>query len=177
MNCKDKEKRKIEDYLHSSQIQYSLINENRTIVAINDIDSIYLSARIPDVISGCIETTLRFRDESLTVQSYYAEPIVKTEDQAMRAARIITWLNHNLNWNCNTLFEHVYGLVEEDGDIYNYCIIRYELLDANFNKSINHILNYSVQQLSDVCYPLVAYIDDKISYEEAKLMIKTNVQH
>ena len=149
------------------------LNENKAIVAINDINSIYLSAWIPDVISGCIETTLQFQDEGLTVQSYYGKSIVKTEEEALRAAQIIIWMNHNLNWDCNTLYEHTYGFVEEDGDLYNYCRIRYELLDDYFDESMNHILNYSVQQLSFVCYPVVAYISGKISYEEAKIMIKT----
>lgn len=52
------------------------------------------------------------------------------------------------------LYNHVYILDEDNGDIFNGCHIRYELLEMYFQESMNHILNFSVQQIADVCIPL-----------------------
>ena len=53
--------------------------------------------------------------------------MTKTEEKAIKAARICNYMNLNLSWDCNSLFEHNYFCNKEDGDIFNGCLIRYEL--------------------------------------------------
>ena len=59
-------------------------------------DTLYMCVCIPDVIGGHIETSIRFRDEHLYCQSYYRQPVVHNEEEAIRAARIVNYLNMHL---------------------------------------------------------------------------------
>lgn len=118
------------DYLKAEHIPYNLLNEGRRVIPLEDIDTVYLSCNIPAVIVGRIETSVRFMEEYCYCQSYYCKPIAKTEEKSIKAARICNYMNLHLHWDCNTLFEHNYFFNEEDGDLFNGCLIRYELLDA-----------------------------------------------
>lgn len=91
-------------------------------------------------------------------QSYYCKPVVHNEEEAIRAARIVNYLNMHLAYDCNSLYEHSFIFDEDEGDIFNGCLIRYELLKEHFYESMNHILNFSVQQIADVCKAVVLYI-------------------
>jgi hypothetical protein len=145
-------------------------------MVIDDADSVYLSVNDAEVIGGRIETTIRFGDTWLTCQSYYCQQVVHDEEQAIRAARIINYCNHSLNWDCNELYEHVYVLDEEHGEIYNFCRCRLELVEKYFSNTMDHILNFSVQQLQDICVPVLFYIYDKITFEEATEKINREVR-
>lgn len=164
-------RKEIEEYLREHFIEYQII-------LCNGSWELYICVEgMPNVIGGAIETSLVFDAKGLLCKSYYCQPIVKTEGEIDRAARIITYLNHNLNWDCNDLYEHTYGMIEQDGDIYNYCYCRYELVEKYFFETMNHILNYSVQQLADVCLPLIGYICGKFSHFEAtKVRIDHNIK-
>lgn len=165
-------KTRIIEYLKNKQIKYEFLNEEKRPQRIEASDTIYLCTRIPDVIGGHIETSIRFKEEHLYCQSYFCQPIVHNEEEAIRGARIVNYLNMNLEYDCDTLFDHSYILDEENGDIFNGCLIRYELLDKYFYEAMNHILNYSVQQISDVCKAIVFYIHGDLDYFQAtKILI------
>lgn len=140
----------------------------------DSLDTIYLCASIPEVIGGHIETCIRFREAHLYCQSYYCQPVVHNEEEAIRAARLINYLNRHLKYDCDKLYNHVYILDEDNGDIFNGCHIRYELLEMYFQESMNHILNFSVQQIADVCVPLIFYICGEWVYDFA---IKVATDH
>lgn len=101
--------------------------------------------------------------------------MTKTEEKAIKAARICNYMNLNLSWDCNSLFEHNYFCNKEDGDIFNGCLIRYELMDTYFQDAMDHILNYSVQQIADVCIPVIFYLVGKFSYEECKEYLESHI--
>lgn len=164
-------KKKVIEYLKINRIKYQTVLSE-------GCEEIYLSVNdMPTVIGKTIETTISFEDEGLACKSFYCQPVVKTEEEINRAARFIAYINHNLNWDCNDLFEHTYGMIEEDGDIYNYCYCRYELVEEFFEDTMSHILNFSVQQLADVCIPLIGYICGKSSwFEAAKVGIDHNIK-
>lgn len=165
-------KNKIIGYFEDYQIEYKFLNEEKKPMRIDASDTLYLYTRSPDVIGGYIETSIRFKEEHLYCQSYYCQPIVHTEEEAIRGARIVNYLNMNLEYDCDTLFDHSFILDEENGDVFNGCLIRYELLDEFFYEAMNHILNYSVQQISDVCKAIVFYIHDDLDYFQAtKILI------
>lgn len=163
------------DYLKAEHIPYNLLNEGRRVIPLEDIDTVYLSCNIPAVIGGRIETSVRFMEEYCYCQSYYCQPIAKTEEKSIKAARICNYMNLHLHWDCNTLFEHNYFFNEEDGDLFNGCLIRYELLDAYFQEAMDHILNFSVQQIADVCIPVIFYLAGKYTYKEFKDYLQTNI--
>lgn len=175
-NCidsKEKAKAKIIEYFKNNIIEYRFLNEEERPLKIDSSDTLYLCTRLPDiVIGGKIETTIRFKKEHLYCQSYYCQPIVYTEEEAIRGARIVNYLNMHLEYDCDTLFDHSFILDEENGDIFNGCLIRYELLDEFFSEAMNHILNYSVKQISDVCKAIVFYIHGDLDYFQAtKILI------
>lgn len=166
-------KKKVIDYFKTNAIPYRFLYEDSKPVMLDTSDTVYLSVCMPDVIGERIETTIRFRNEHLYCQSYYCQPVVCSEDQeqAMRAARIVNYLNTHLAYDCNSLYDHMYFFDEEEGDISNGCLIRYELLEERFCESMNHILNYSVQQIADVCIPVFFYIHGDLDYPVAKFAI------
>ena len=165
---KNEATRRFTDYLTSEHIQYRLLNETGKVVSLEDVDTIYLSCIIQDVIGGRIETSIRFMEEHCYCQAYFCQPVAVTEEKAIKAARMVNYMNLHLAWDCNTLFEHNYFYNEEDGDIFNGCLIRYELLDAYFYETMDHILNYSVQQIADVCIPVIFHLEGKYTYEDFK---------
>ena len=167
-------KKKVFDYFKKNAIEYKFVNEELKLIDVDSLDTIYLCASIPEVIGGHIETCIRFREEHLYCQSYYCQPVVHNEEEAVRAARLINYLNRHLKYECDILYNHVYILDEDNGDIFNGCHIRYELLEMYFQESMNHILNFSVQQIADVCVPLIFYICGKWEYDFA---IKVATDH
>ncbi|MGN0485066.1 MAG: hypothetical protein ACI4HI_16095 [Lachnospiraceae bacterium] len=174
MISKQEAKKKILDYFKKENIPYRYLNEKKGLVSIDDSDTVYLCVEIPDVIGGCIETTLRFWEEHLYCQSYYCQPVVQSEEEKMRAAKMINYLNFHLNYDCDSLYKHIFALDEDKGDIMNGCLIRYELLEEHFEETMNHILNFSVQQLVDVCIPLIGYIAGELNYSVAT---KVGIDH
>lgn len=171
---KKEAKRKIFDYFKMKGISYRFLNEEKKPIMLETSDTVYLYVDIPEVIGGHVETCIRFREEHLYVQSYYCQPVTHNEDENIRAARIINYLNKNLQYDCNLLYEHTFILDEVEGDIFNGSLIRYELLNKYFYESMDHILNFSVQQLVDVCIPVIGYIAGKISYFHAT---KVGIDH
>lgn len=172
---KSEAKRRFVEYLTAGHINYSLFNEAGKVVPSEEIDTIYLSCNIEDVIGGRIETSVRFMDDHCYCQSYYCQPIAMTEGKAVKAARICNYMNFNLLWDCNGLFDHNYYFNEEDGYLFNGCLIRYELMDVYFQDAMNHIMNFSVQQIADVCIPVVFYLEDKLSYEGFKEYLRSHI--
>ena len=164
---KPEAKKKVLDYLSSNLIDYTVLNEEKKPVICGTSDTVYLCAEVPEVIGKHIETSIRFRDEHLYCQSYYCQPVVHNEEEAIKAARIINYINFHLNYDCNSLYEHTFILDEEEGDIFNGCLIRYELLEEYFSETMNHILNFSVRQLADVCKAIIFYIYGEFSYYQA----------
>lgn len=172
---KQEAKAKIKKYLDDEHIEYRVLNETEGIVPLERIDTIYLSCTIEDVIGHRIETSIRFREDALYCQSHYSQPVADKEEKKLKAAIMCNWMNHNLNWDCNTLFQHAYILDEDEGDVYNGFPIRYDILDDMFGEAMNHILNYSVQQIADVCIPLIFCLSGKYSYQEFKDYLKSNI--
>lgn len=168
-------KTKIKKYLDSEYIEYRMINDTDRIVPLERVDTIYLSCVIEDVIGRRIETSLRFGEEYCYCQSYYCQPVTDTEEKAIKATRMVNYMNLHLAWDCNTLFEHKYFYNEEEGDIFNGCLIRYELLDTHFYEAMDHILNFSVQQIADVCIPVIFYLEGKYTYNDFKDYLRTNI--
>ena len=158
------EKKKIIDYIKNNSIEYRFLCEDGKPMILDSSDTVYMCVCIPDVIGGHIETSIRFRDEHLYCQSYYCQPVVHNAEEAIRAARIVNYLNMHLAYDCNSLYEHSFIFDEDEGDIFNGCLIRYELLEEHFYESMNHILNFSVQQIADVCKAVVLYIHGDLDY-------------
>ena len=123
------------------------------------------------MIGGRIETSVRFMEEYCYCQSYYCQPIAKTEEKSIKAARICNYMNLHLHWDCNTLFEHNYFFNEEDGDLFNGCLIRYELLDAYFQEAMDYILNFSVQQKM-YAYQLFSILRGNIRIKSSRIISK-----
>lgn len=164
---KEEVKRRIFDYFKTNGIAYRFLNEEKKPIMLETSDTVYLCVNIPEVIGGHIETCIRFREEYLYAQSYYCQPVTHNEEENIRAARIINYLNMNLNYDCNSLYDHIFILDEAEGDIFNGLLIRYELINECFYESMDHILNFSVQQLVDVCVPVIRYIAGETSYFQA----------
>ena len=76
-------KKKILEYLKSNSIEYRFLNEEKKPITLDSSDTIYLCAEIPDVIGKHIETTIRFKDEHLYCQSYYCQPVVHNQEEAI----------------------------------------------------------------------------------------------
>ena len=117
-------KKKIIDYFNKNAIKYEYLNEENKPMTIDALDTVYLSACVTEVIGGHIETSIRFRDDHLYCQSYYCQPVVHNEEEAIKAARIVNYLNMNLD----------------------------------------HILNFGVQQITDVCLAVLCYIHGDLDY-------------
>jgi len=167
-------KKKIFEYFYNNSIQYKFLNEESRPILFNFSDTVYLCVEISNVIGKHIETCIRFRDNHLYCQSYYCQPVVSGEEQAIRAARIVNYLNMNLNYDCNSLYEHTFILDENHGDIFNGSLIRYELLEEYFYETMDHILNVGVQQLVDVCPFLIGYILGAFPYD---YVTKVGIDH
>lgn len=173
---KQEAKKSIFDYFKKNSIHYKFLNEEKKPIAIDSSDTVYLCVEVPEVIGEHIETCIRFGNDYLYCQSYFCQPIVRNEEEAIKASRIVNYINRHLSYDCNTLYEHTFILDEEEGDVFNGSLIRYELLEEYFYESMNHILNFSVQQLADVCVPVVCYISGKLNYFEAtKVCIDHNL--
>ena len=117
-------KKKIIDYFNKNTIKYEYLNEENKPMTLDALDTVYLCACVPEVIGGHIETSIRFRDDHLYCQSYYCQPVVHNEEEAIKAARIVNYLNMNLD----------------------------------------HILNFGVQQITDVCLAVLCYIHGDLDY-------------
>jgi len=160
-------KKRIIDYFKSNSIEYRFLREDSKPMVLDSSDTVYMCVCIPDVIGGHIETSIRFRDEHLYCQSYYCQPVVHNEEEAIRAARIVNYLNMHLAYDCDSLYDHSFVFDEDEGDIFNGCLIRYELLEQYFNESMYHVLNYSVQQIADVCKAVIFFVHGEMDYYNA----------
>jgi len=76
-------------------------------------------------------------------------------------------LNMHLAYDCDSLYDHSFVFDEDEGDIFNGCLIRYELLEQYFNESMYHVLNYSVQQIADVCKAVIFFVHGEMDYYNA----------
>ena len=94
-------KKKVFDYFKKNAIEYKFVNEELKLIDVDSLDTIYLCASIPEVIGGHIETCIRFREEHLYCQSYYCQPVVHNEEESVRAARLINYLNSHLKYECD----------------------------------------------------------------------------
>lgn len=56
---------------------------------------------------------------------------------------------------------------ETAGNVFNGCMMRYEIFSQHFQESMNHILNYSVQQILDVYKPIFYYVHRAWDYHRA----------
>ena len=167
-------KKKIITYLDDHRMAYELINENGIVFPENR-DSIYLSCELPMLFSGKIETIIRLEETSLYAQSYFANPVIKTDEEKLKAALMLSFMNHNLWWDSNDLINHVYGMVEDEGDVYNRLRIRYVLLEHFFQECMNHIFSYSVQQIAEIGQAFLNGISGIYSYKEFQDYLKENV--
>ncbi len=172
---KQEAKSKIIKYFDNENIEYRMLNDTGGIQSLERLDTIYLSCAMECVIGRRVETSIRFREDHLYCQSYYCQPVADTEEKAIKASRMVNYLNLHLNWDCNCLFEHNYFFNEEDGDLFNGCLIRYELLEAYFQETMDHILNFSVQQIADVCIPVIFHLVGEYTYEDFKDYLRTHI--
>ena len=85
---KQEAKTKIKKYLDSEHIEYRIINDTDRIVPLERVDTIYFSCAIEDVIGRRIETSLGFGEDYCYCQSYYCQPIAKTEEKSMIISRL-----------------------------------------------------------------------------------------
>ena len=85
---KNEAKKRFIDYLTGEHIPYNLLNEPGEITPLKDIDTIYLSCNIEDVIGGRIETTVIFMKEHCYCKSYFCQSVAETEERAVKAARM-----------------------------------------------------------------------------------------
>lgn len=161
---KHEAKKKILDYFKEHSIEFMILNEDNKPRRLDDSDTLYLSTGNTEVIGGYIETTIRFKEEHLYCMSYYCKPLVYDEEEAIRAARIVNYLNNHLSYDCDTLYDHTFIFDEDKGDVYNGCLIRYELLEEYFYDSMDHILNFGVQQIADVSFAVLCYIQGELDY-------------
>lgn len=168
---KQEAKRKIIEYFTNQGITYRLLNEGQRIQELGSIDTIYFSVPAPEVISGHIETVLRFREEHVYCQSYYCQPVVKqNEEEISRASRIINYINTHLFYEydeCNAVYGHTLALNEDEGDIYNGSLIRYEMLQKFFYETMSYIVDFQVQFLTDICMPVIGYITENMDFFHA----------
>lgn len=164
---KEEIKKVILQYFKEKNIPFRYLNEENRPIKIESLDTLYLFTEIPEIFSGCVETCVRFKDEYLYCQSYYGQPVVHNKEEAIRAARIINYLNMHLSYDCNSLYEHTFIMDETDGDVFNGCMMRYEIFSQHFQESMNHILNYSVQQILDVYKPIFYYVHRAWDYHRA----------
>lgn len=102
---KSQAKKKVFDYFKENAIEYKFVNEELKLIDVDSLDTIYLCASIPEVIGGHIETCIRFREEHLYCQSYYCQPVVHNEEEAIRATRLINYLNRHLKYDCDKLYK------------------------------------------------------------------------
>lgn len=147
-------KKNIFKYLRQHAIPYGFSNnEGNKTISFDLTDVIYLQVYMPNIVGKFVETCVRFSEDSLYCQTYYCRPVVdvELEKQAVRAERIVNHLNMNLTYDCNYLYEHTFIYDEFNGDIFNGCLMRYSVLCEYFQASMDYILNFSVQQLMDVC--------------------------
>ena len=70
----------------------------------------------------------------------------------------------HLDYDCNSLYHHEFVFDEDHGDVFNGCLIRYELLEMYFNESMDHILNFGVQQITDACLAVLCYLHGDLDY-------------
>lgn len=162
---KHEAKRKILEYFKQHSIPYRFLHEVNKPILYESSDTIYLSVRVPNVIGKYVETSIRFRKEHLYCQTYYCCPVASGEEQSIRAARIVNYLNMNLEFNCH--YDLTFIFDEENGDVFNGSMLRYSLIEENFQASMDHILNLSVQLLVDVCPYVLGFIIGEFTYYQA----------
>ncbi len=163
------------EYLKKEHIKYKLINEKEAVIAVDEIDVVYLSCRMEDVIGRHIETTIRFYENNCYCQSYYCQPLADTVEKKCAASCACNYLNLYTPWNSNAIIVHYFFCDDETGDIFNGCQIPYQWFDTAFDEVVYHILNYGVNQISAVCIPIVFYLEGKYTYEEFKEWLQDNL--
>lgn len=171
---KQNAKKRILEYFKKNHIPYKHLNEEQKIQELSNIDTIYFSSPAPNVIHGHIETTLRFRESHVYCQSYYCQPVVEQDEEEInRACRIINYINSNLFYD--SIYQSSLALNEDDGDIYNGTLIRYELLEEYFYETMSYILDLQVQKLSDICAPILGYITKEANFHLAAHVLIGNM--
>lgn len=162
-------KKQIVEYLKNNHIPYQYLNETDKPQAMENLDTLYLSVHVPEVIGKYLETEIRFRENHLYCQSCYCQRVVQADEGGIfRAARIINYINANLCYKVP--YEPKLFLDEDHGDIYVASLIRYEVLEQHFHDTMSYILDFQVQFLKDVCVPIVFYINEKWDFERAARM-------
>ena len=48
-------------------------------------------------------------------------------------------------------------------------------MDVYFQDAIDHILNFSVQQIAVVCIPVIFHLEGKFSYEDFKEYLRSHI--
>ena len=166
---KQQAKKKVLDYLKTSMISYKLCNKDEHSGVLVDMKKpykIHLCASIPEVVGGRIETLVIFCDECLLCKTYYCQPIANNEKEANKVARIINYINANLVYYGDDLYNYTF-ILDETGYVMDIFLIRYELLEKYFQESMNHILSYSVQKLVDIYPAIMPYKTGEINYYTA----------
>ena len=164
-------RKQIISYLDRNGIRYKLVYEDHKIIRLDAADEIYICTCKEEVIGRHIETTIRFKEEGMYLRSFYCQRVVHNEEEAVRAARILNYINMEHNYDCFRLYEHTFHLDEQEGDIFIGANIRYELLQKYPEETMAHILNYSVQIISELCAPILLYVYGKLEYERARDLI------
>lgn len=167
-------RKKLIKYFKKNQIPYQYINESEKIKKLDDIDTIYLCTEIEMVIGGYVEASIRLFDDYMYLQTYFCQPIANTEEEQIRAARFANYLNSSVSYDCDDLYSPIY-IVDCEGDFYRGILIRYELFEEYLYETMDHILNFSVQQLAESCIPLIFYLSGEVNFQEATSAVKTHV--
>lgn len=85
---KEEIKKVILQYFKEKNIHFRYLNEENRPIKTELLDTLYLVTEIPEIISGCVDTFIRFKDEYLYCQSYYGQPVVHNKEEVIRATRI-----------------------------------------------------------------------------------------
>lgn len=169
-------KKKILEYLKSNSIEYRFLNEEKKPITLDSSDTIYFCAEIPDVIGKHIETTIRFKDEHLYCQSYYCQPVVHNQEEAIRAARIVNYMNMHKEVEHIIKYNDKHGIkigIQEKGKDaygevgYTHTIKRlFEIINADpKNKALLREVNRAEEELIAFLYDDPGTLSEKEIFE------------
>jgi len=159
----------VKDYFKKANIGYRPLNEDGCLKDMEDIDTLYFATEDDNVISKIVETSIRFKDEHMYCQTYYCQPIEAEDGHGdERAARIVNYINGNVSYQMDNLYDRTIVYDEDYKDVYSGSLIRYEMLEKYFTDTMWYILNFCPHMMGDLCYSIVGYICGTLDFDKAK---------
>lgn len=162
-------KQAIINYLKIHGVHYHLLNEKEGLVSTDKIDTVLFSIPLDEVFGRSLETTIRFRDERMYCMTYPAQPTVESEDeeQEMRCTRILNYINGELHFESDLLYDHKMVLLSDTGDVYNGFHVRYEVFEENFDNTMACIMDIPPQLFAHVYPAIFFYVKGEIEFDKA----------